>query len=167
MSVWIGLISGLAGVIVGGILNHFTTRANFHRQTQWEREKILQQKLEEIAQVAEQIAFHFQKLKGDAMLAIESGTCLSFGSEAVPLAKLRMLVCFYAPELAKHIQMIEDAREKFGQPLVKALEGRVREKPERQQINGDLIRGEYQLSKACDSLAEAAADLGKKYFKIS
>jgi len=167
MSFWIGLLSGLAGVVVGGILNHFTTKANFLRQTQWERDKILQQKLEEIAQVTEEIAFTYGKIMIGAINAISFRAELKIESEVVPFARLRMLVSFYAPELANHVHLITDAQNKFSEPLLKALDGRVREQPERQQINGDLVRIEGQMSRACNGLSEAAADLGRRLFKIS
>ena len=167
MIAWVGAIAALAGVLVAGILNYFTSKKAFHRQVQWEQDRLIQQKLEEIGRVADEIQHHFTKFMLNIIEAIRSGEFLKDEGDVVPLAKLRLLITFYAPELANHIQLIEEAREKFAGPLIKTTEGLSRDKLERQKINGEVCTAERHMSKACSDLAKAAADLGRKHLRIT
>jgi hypothetical protein len=45
---WIGAIGASVGAIVGGLLHHFASRSTFLRERNWERDELIQQKLEEI-----------------------------------------------------------------------------------------------------------------------
>lgn len=163
MDAWIAIIASLLGVVVGGLLQHFTAKSGFYRQKTWERDRLLQQKLEEIAELAETVGRKMGGLYGQAIAAVESGQPYRPEPDLIPIARLEILIHCYAPELSPHVEGILGVRNELGKPLSEALLQRsLMDKPERQQLNAQLCMGMVQASSLCEAIAKGAAELVRR-----
>lgn len=63
----------LLGVIVGGVLQHFTSQRAIDRQHEWDRSRLVHEKLELIAQAANDLGERMSKFYSDAIPKVEAG----------------------------------------------------------------------------------------------
>src|SRR5436305_10542752 len=113
---WIATVGGAGALLaagVGGLLVNFGAKRQFQRQRNWQRDQFLQERLEEIARVAEEIDEASRALYGNAVLLVENRQRLA-SDRPIPLARLKMLIDFYAPELRPHADRIVNVRDSVG-----------------------------------------------------
>ena len=157
MNAWHDTISVLLGVGIGGLITIFGAKVQFERERKWQRDRLLQEKLLEIAKLTEDIQEKFCKLYADAISAVEGGQKLQPGSDPIPLVRIKILISFYAPELRPHIEQIIKIRDEVGTSVADVLLPRVRSQTERQQLNLRFVLGMKRIGDECDNLAKAAA----------
>jgi hypothetical protein len=161
---WTAIVTAagtLLGAGLGGVLVNFGGKRQFERQRKWQRDQFLQERLEDIARIAEEIDDISKSLYGNALLLVETQKPLPPG-RTIPLARLKALIEFYAPELRPHGARIVEIRDKVGEYIADAISNRSRTKEERQQINLQFMRGMLEMTTACETLSTAAAELGRK-----
>lgn len=165
---WIAIV-GAAGALlaagVGGLLVNFGAKRQFQRQRNWQRDQFLQERLEEIARLAEEIDDISRELYGNAILLTETRQPLTF-DRPLPLARLKTLIDFYAPELHPHASRIVEVRDTAGKFLAEAISTRSLTKEERQHLNLQFLRGTQQMTHACEALAAAAAQLARARLEL-
>src|SRR5512139_3332857 len=99
MDIWVGAGASLLGVIVGGLLQHLTAKLALDHQQSWERARMIHEKLELIAEVAEDLGRRMSGFHSRAIAAVESGEQYKPEGGVFPLARIEMLINFYAPGL--------------------------------------------------------------------
>lgn len=161
---WIATVGGAGALLaagVGGLLVNFGAKRQFQRQRNWQRDQFLQERLEEIARVAEEIDETSRALYGNAVLLVENRQPLAF-DRPIPLARLKMLTDFYAPELRPHADRIVEVRDSVGNFLGEAISTHSSTKEERQHLNLEFVRGTLRMTAACEALVAAAAQLARQ-----
>jgi hypothetical protein len=161
---WIATVAAagtLLGAGLGGLLVNLGGKRQFQRQRNWQRDQFLQEKLEDIARLAEEIDDICRSLYGSAVLLVENRQPLNF-DRSIPLARLKTRIDFYAPELHPYALRIVEIRDSVGNFLAEALSSRALAKEERQQLNLQFLRGTEQMTQACEALAGAAAQLARE-----
>src|SRR5438552_3031193 len=83
MDAWIGLFGAIVGFVVSEVVNNFTTKLQFERERRWQRDRLLLDKLSEIASLAEDIQQKLSKLYAAAIFAL-GRTPTIFYNEDVP-----------------------------------------------------------------------------------
>ncbi len=166
LNAWIPIIGTLLGVLIGGLVSVLTSKMQFERERRWKRDLLVQDKLLEIAELAEDVQRKLGKLYGDAVGAVESGQSLKPDSDPLPLARLKMLINYCAPELRPHMERVIQIRDELSPFVGEVLMFRDRAKPERQQLNLQLVRGIKQITSECKGLAEAAAESAQRRLGI-
>ena len=161
MDAWIAVFGTLFGGILGGVLTHWTAHTQAARDMRWQIVRLAQDKLEELAQVLDEIERHYTKISGDALLKVEFGKEIKMDGGRIPHSRLSMLVDFYAPELAEQKTQLDKAAAEFGEVLVEAIRDVQRTKPEKQALNGKLMLGSSRIEKVCKAMAASAAALAR------
>ncbi|WP_031385983.1 hypothetical protein [Desulfonatronum thiodismutans] len=166
MEILLGVLASLAGVIVGGVLQHITSQRSIDRQHAWERSRLVHEKLELIAQVSTEVGGTLSNVYFNAIVAVESGE--RYKTEVnIPLAKLEMLLNFYAPELKMHYKQLIVLRDEMGSTIADLVSGRLPTvKAEKQALNEKLIKASFKASKICEKLTAEASQLGRKSLEL-
>jgi hypothetical protein len=161
MNAWFALLSSLLGVGVGGLLVNITSKWQFERQRNWQRDQFLQEKLADIAKLADDVQQACRKLYMNAILTVEGSQALGADQQPIPLSRLNTLIRFYAPELHDHMKVVMQVRDSVGDIVAEVITGRPFDTGKRQQLNLQLVRGVEQMDQACDKLSAAAAQLAR------
>jgi hypothetical protein len=161
----LGAVATLVGAGAGGLLVNFGSKRQFQRERDWRRDQFLQEKLADIAALAEEIDQASRKLYGDTILRIENNQPLKM-ERPIPLTRLKTLIDFYAPQLHDHYVSIVQARDSAGEFVTQALATDPLSKEQRQRLNLELIRGAQRMTEACGSLAGRAARLARQRLKL-
>lgn len=162
MDILLGALAGLSGVLVGGALQHFTSQRAIDRQHKWERSRLVHEKLELIAQEANEIGQRMMRLYSGAIVSVESGD--RYNPEiALPFAKLEMLLNFYALELKPEYDQLLALRDEMSDTIADLVIGRIpADKKDRQQLNLKLINASFKAEKICDQMIHGASKLGRE-----
>jgi len=155
----VGIAGTLLGGLVGGLLTHWNSTALARLEMKWQQVRLRQEKLEEIAELLDQIQQHYSMLMGEVILKVEDDKPFTQSGEHIPFDRLRILMEFYAPSMLDHWEKLENGRELFGKVLVDAIPSAHRTKQEKQQLNGRAVTAEQIVSKVCRLLSEKAAFL--------
>lgn len=166
MEIILGVLASLTGVIVGGVMQHMTSQRTLDRQHNWERSRLIHDKLELIAQVSTEISGSLSGFYSGAIVAVESGE--RYKPEVnIPFAKLEMLLDFYAPELKARYEQLIALRDEMGSAVADLISGRLPAvKAEKQALNEKLIRASFKVSKICDDITVGASQLGRQYLDL-
>jgi hypothetical protein len=167
MEIWAGVAASLLGVIVGGLLQHLTAQRGLDRQHDWERARIVHDKLELIAEAADDLGRKMSKFYQGGIIAVESGEKYKPDGGAFPLARMEMLINFYAPELRAQFQRVVAVRDRMGETIGELVVGRVpRAKSDKQTMNGLLLKASFEVSSICEGIAKGASELARKRLKL-
>ena len=159
MEAWIGIIGTLLGVAFGGVLTHWTSNTQSKRQRRWEVNRLIQTKLEDIAELLDDLESRYRKISGDAILKVHSGKPMVYEGR-LPTARLNALISFYAPELVEEKKQLERLAHTFGEVLVKTIDVKSDE-PQKKALIAELLRGHHQIEDACESMASKAAMIAR------
>jgi iron-sulfur cluster repair protein YtfE (RIC family) len=118
---WIGVIGALAGAIVGGSIALINLRLQLREQRKRERNKLFLSKLEEIHKVLSKFRECYRGSIRERLLTAHGLEKIEEDASQVPIEKLKMLVGFYAPELAEHLRKVGDARKNYSGVLIKSI----------------------------------------------
>ncbi|MBN1610671.1 MAG: hypothetical protein JW940_28840 [Polyangiaceae bacterium] len=152
----------LAAVAIGGVIAHVAARAAFRRELASRRDDRFVEKLENIAEVACDIAAGFRKGFGIALSRVESFAPVDSPREPIPISRLVMLVRFYAPEIRPEVDCLFEEREKAGEALAESSRSEVRSKEQRQDLIARLFMGSSRIEKACDAIVDSAAKTARE-----
>jgi len=122
---------------------------------------LLQEKLLEIAELAEVVQQKISELCANTIAGLERGErpkALDF----VPLARLKILVGFYAPELRSHIEQIENVWKEVGNSIAVVLMAPTLDRPQQQQLNLKFLQALRDIKEACNHFTEAAAESAQR-----
>src|SRR6267143_3442128 len=116
---WVGLIGAFAGALIVGISHFLSARSQFKWDKAWERKTLRRSKLEDLFTAVGDLR--------DAYIEIYAGCIARLPGERIgapkdiPAERLRMLVGFYAPEVAPFLPRLEEARRGFGKELLQLI----------------------------------------------
>ena len=96
------------------------------------------------------------------ILKIEHNQALRVSQEKIPIARLKILTEFYAPELLDTLKNLEEQRKVFSKILSEVILGLERAKVEKQELNGSLVVTQLQISTLCQSMILEAALAAQK-----
>jgi hypothetical protein len=157
----IGVIGTLLGVVIGGGVNFFINRSQFIREKKYQEQQVIRQKLEEICKLAEEIDDSYRKTWLDSIQLMEYGKKMDFVT-GIPLARLLMLINFYAVELKDTSKILEETRHIFGERLVEVINNAQADRLTRQRINSDITKAYIQISKVCETMATGSANIARR-----
>ena len=163
MENWIGIIGTLLGSIAGAATTYFIADAHARRQMKWESIKLAQAKLEEVAQLLDEVAHHYKKISGAALMKVQLGKPIELNSDCIPHGRLSMLVNFYAPEIAPDLKELKKITDKYGEVFAEAIRDVKRDMPKKQELNARLLQGSHQIDDKCDEISVRASALAKSY----
>jgi hypothetical protein len=162
---WRDAINVLIGAGIGGLVTTIAAKLQFERERKWQRDRLLQEKLLEIAQLTDDLQRAFAKLCGDAVVALYGGAELKVAP--IPLARLKILTTFYASDLRHDMERIIKVRDDAGPSLTEVLTNRkALEITKRQQIGDHLLQAMKEMNDSCDRLAENAAELAQRHLGL-
>lgn len=163
MEIAFGALMGLIGVIVGGYLQHFTSQKAIELQHDWDRSRLVHEKLELIAQVANDIGQRMSTFYNGAIVSVEEGKSYRVDI-TLPFAKLEMLLNFYAPEIMQEYGRLLTLRDEMSDIIADLISGRLpTEKKEKQELNYKLIKASSSAKAICESIINAASQLGRQH----
>lgn len=122
---WIGVVSALGGVAVGGIVQGLSARAMFRREKTWTLGEQRKTRLEDVYEALDQLRQAYSDLWFSAMILVELEPATRAALNAkdpskfelsvkVPWARLRMLVNMHFPELETTLAVVEVAGPNLG-----------------------------------------------------
>jgi len=157
----IASVSGLIGVIVGGLLNYFISNSQFKREKIWQMNLLVKDKLEEIAMTIEEINYEYKKYMGDLLMYVEFNKNFSIKERPpIPTAKLTMLIDFYSPDLSNYLDSLNVEISSYATTIAKAITGNYQ--CEKKVFLSNLLDGQTKVEKACKALVKAAAESARK-----
>lgn len=166
MEIVLGALSGLLGVIVGGVLQYFTSQRAIERQHKWDRSRLIHEKLELIAQEASDMGQRMSKLYLGAIARVEDRECYR-PEITLPFAKLEMLLSFYGPELTPEYDRLLALRNEMGSILVDLSVGNFPTvKKDKQDLNAKLINAGFKAEKICEGIITEASKLGREHLDL-
>jgi hypothetical protein len=119
---WIGAVSALGGVLVGGIAEAIRSRGAFRRDKAWTTLQTRRQHLEDVYETLELLAESYGQGVGGVMFAISQGKASDRHVDTkAPWARLRMLVHLYTPSLVSHLIVIEEKGPELGAAMGKGI----------------------------------------------
>ena len=157
MEPWIGVVGTLLGGLLGGGLTHWTASTRAKADRRWEVNRLIQSKLEAIAEILDDIEFRYRQISGDAMKSVLAAKPLEFKEGRLPTARLNALVTFYAPELSEEKKELDKKLDDFGQSLARTIGNRSLNESERKRLFEQLLRGHQHIEEACRAMSEKAA----------
>lgn len=154
------------GVVVGGVLQHFTSQRTIDRQHGWDRSRLVHEKLEQIAEEANDLGERMKKLYSGAINNVEAGE--PYRPEIfLSFAKLEMLLNFYAPELKQDYGQLVRLRDEMGSILSDLMIGRIpTERRQKQELNEKLFTASIEAKQACEQLIQRASELGRERLSL-
>ena len=168
MEIWVGVVASLLGVIVGGFLHHLTTQHSLKLQHEWERSRVVHEKLESIAETAEDLGRKMSSFYSGAITAVEAGKPYKIEGGVLPLSRLEMLINFYAPELQPHFKRLILVRHEMGKTMIVVINGQVSTaKNVRQDINGRLLIASFKVKSICEDIARDSSKLAREQLRLS
>jgi len=164
MNAWIGIIGTVIGTFIGGGAAWLNSRFQLRHQTERDRKTFMLQKLEEIHQLLSQYKHSYKMLTTEFLRTFASGQ-QEFGEvEPIPSERLKMLIGFYAPDLATHLNNIEEEGESYGDLLGKyALSAGKNDKNDQKKSLGFLLFQSGKISEACEVMQQEVIQLAKSY----
>jgi gas vesicle protein len=165
MDSWIGIIGTLLGGVVGAGATYLTANAHARRQMKWESVKLTQSKLEELAQVLDEVAHHYRKISGDALMRVQFGKPYQSDGSRIPHSRLAMLVHFYAPELIPDLGSLTKATNSYGETLAEAIRDVERNAQQKQDLTGRLLKGAFVIENQCEKMSRKAADVATAHIE--
>lgn len=165
MDSWIGVIGTLLGGMAGALSTYLVADAHARRQMRWESVKLTQSKLEELAQVLDEVAHHYVKISGDALMRVQFGKPYKSDGTRIPHSRLAMLVNFYAPELTLDLQALTEMTKRYGEVLAEAIRDVPRDTTQKQELNGRLLVGSSQIGDKCEEMSKKAATIAKEHIE--
>jgi len=157
MNTWIGIIGTLLGGIVGAGTTYPTANAHARRQMRWESIKLTQEKLEELAEVIDEVAHHYRKISGDALMRVQYGKQYESNGSRIPYSRLSMLTHFHAPELLPDLESLTSETNAYGEVLAETIRDVVRDTAQKQELNGRILKGADRIINKCESMSKRAA----------
>lgn len=161
MNAWIGIV----GVVIGGALAILSSYLQQRRQIQHDRRKLILSKLEELYEV---VSGFRQTYKAEFLE--RSAELLSFNlppeikvEEPVPIERVRMLVGFYAPELSKQLQRVEETRVGYMEVISLSIKTDVQSAGGRNKVASVLSEKYSSVERACIEMQEAVIEASRKY----
>ena len=166
-ALWIALAAALVGAGVGSLATWLVARDRFRNETDWDRRQLLREKLEEIGGLADQLNFEHRGFIGQLMLMVSEGSkplelLTGTGPIRLPIARLTLLIAFYAPELRPKLDAVIAARDMLGvDELDAVLLARSK------TVFPRLLDAMGAMNKACEDLANSAAESARKRYGLS
>jgi hypothetical protein len=160
---WIGVVGALAEAIVGGSIAFLNSRLQLREQRKRERNKLLLSKLEEIHEVLSQFRESYKGSIRERLLTAHDTEKTEEDVPKVPLEKLKLLVGFYAPELAEYLRRVESARKNYGGVFIKSVGLERWSESAKKDALGALFAAEGDVSKVCIDMQAEVIKLSKKY----
>ena len=163
-TLWVAIIasvSGLIGVIVGGLLNYCISNSQFKRERAWQKNLLIKDKLEEIAKTVEKIEYRYRDWVCDAIKHIHFDEGMNHTGVPIPTERLTMLIDFYSPELNNYWESLNAELLSFQDLTIEAIEGKTLE-AEKDVLVQKLIDRAGKIQKACKDLVNAAAEAARK-----
>ena len=158
---WQDSINILIGAGIGGLISFISTRSQFERDRRWQRDRLLQEKLLEIAELSETVQQKISEACANTIAAMgrgETPKVLDF----IPLERLKILIGFYAPELRPHTEQMVKVWNEIGNSFAAVLSTRTLGASQQQELNLKLLHGIRDIREACKHLTEAAAQLAQR-----
>ena len=165
MDTWIGIIGTLLGGVVGAGTTYLTANAHARRQMKWESVKLTQNKLEELAQVLDEVSYHYKKISGDALMRVQFGKPYQSDGSRIPHNRLAMLVHFYAPELLSNLESLTKATNSYGETLAEAILGFERNTQQKQELSGRLLKDAHRVEDMCEKMTKKAAKIATTHIE--
>lgn len=163
MNAWIGIIGTVIGTFIGGGAAWLNSRFQLRHQTERDRKTFMLQKLEEIHQLLSQYKHSYKMLTAEFLRTFASGQ-QEFGDlEPIPSERLKMLIGFYAPDLATHLKKVEEQGEGFGELIGKhVLLGESDQSAQKKSL-GFLLMQSGEIGRACEEMQQEVIQLAKSY----
>ena len=159
MTELVAIAGALLGVIVGGLLGHFSTAWRFREERKWEIARHKRDKLEELCRVLDEYENSYRKLCGQAVLRLETGKLMDPGSGRIPHAKLNALIQFYATELTEDKKELDKATESFGELIPKVIDRDKISNPQKLKLMQQVLSAHKKIDDLCQKLAKKAAEI--------
>ncbi len=162
MSLWLLIIATLGGTLLGGVIGLINTRMQSGIMIKREREKLILGKLEELHEVLSQ----FRSGYGDLSLLASSNAAVEAlikGHAAIPREKLRMLVGFYAPELRKKLQHVEELSGEYDNALARLPQWKQEGAKTGEGVPSEVPVLKQTLDQASSEMQAEVITLSRKY----
>lgn len=131
----------------------------------WESVRLTQSKLEELAQVLDEVAHHYVKISGDALMRVQFGKPYKSDGSRIPHSRMAMLVHFYAPELRPELDALTKITERYGEVLAEAIRDVERNTQQKQELNSRLLAGAHKIEDQCEEMSKKAAAVASAHLE--
>ena len=153
---WIGAVSALGGVLVGGIAEAVRARGAFRRDKGWVALQAQRQHLENVYETLELLADSYGQGVGGVMFVISQGKAREGHVDTkAPWARLRMLVHLYTPWLVPHLTLVEEKGPELGAAMGKGIMAQSGDRRHDAALVDELLLAAKPFSAAVAAMREA------------
>lgn len=146
-------------LLIGWVLNLLSMRFTFKRTREIEKRKLLQTKIEELANLIDEMVRSYRKLWGEIAVSVSAGRQISVEGINPPFTKIQILIEFYFPQLRQDYQTLIKETGDFGRNIFPTLNEQ--DKIKRGQLFGDLTVNHERINKACERIAQLSANIAR------
>jgi len=149
----------LITVIVGWLLNHLSMRFASKRTQELEKKKILLTKIEELANLVDEIVKSYRNIWGEIVANLSIGKQVSVEGINLPFAKIQILINFYFPQLKPEYEILVKETDSFGRKIFPVLDERDEKK--RGGLFVDLTAVHQRINVACERICVLSSKIAQ------
>lgn len=162
MSAWVGSVTALIGVLIGGGLAHYSATSRAVREKRWEVIRHKQDKLEELSTVLDAFENSYREISGAALLKLEKDQVMKLEGSRIPSSRMTTLIEFYAPELLERKKELDTLTEEYGKILAKVIESSGLNRADKMKLMEKVLSGHKSIEDTCKKMASEAAKIVQK-----
>jgi hypothetical protein len=153
---WIGAVSALGGVLVGGVSEAIRARLAFRRDKGWAALEAKRKHLEDVYETLELLADSYGQGVGGVMFALIQGKAREGHVDPkAPWSRLRMLVHLYTPWLAPHLKLVEEKGPELGAAMGNGIMAQSGDRRRDEALVDELLLAAKPFSAAVAAMREA------------
>ncbi|MCX5824651.1 MAG: hypothetical protein NTY86_14400 [Deltaproteobacteria bacterium] len=148
-------------LIIGWFLNILAMRFASKRTQELEKKKLLQTKIEELANLVYEVEKSYRKLWGEiAVNHFSSKQPLNMDGINLPFDKIQILINFYFPQLKPAYNDLVKEKDSFGEKIFPTL--REGDEKKRSELFKDITRTHGRLEKACENICSLSSGISQE-----
>jgi hypothetical protein len=151
----------IATLIIGWLLNIIAMRFASKRTQELEKKKLLQTKIEELANLVYEIEKSYRKIWGEiAACHYSKKELLNMESINLPFDKIQILINFYFPQLKPAYDNLIKEKDSFGDKIFPTLREQNDEK--RKELFKGITQTHERLEKACENICSLSSIISQE-----
>jgi hypothetical protein len=148
-------------LIIGWLLNILAMRFASKRTQELEKKKLLQTKIEELANLVYEVEKSYRKMWGEiAANHFSNKESLNMEGINLPFDKIQILINFYFPQLKPAYDDLLKEKDIFGEKIFPTL--RERDDKKRSVLFKDITHTYDRLEKACEKICSLSSGISQE-----
>jgi len=161
--IFITVIIPIITLIIGWLLNLFSTKITFKKTRELEKRKLLQTKIEEIAKLIDEIDQDYTQIWGKVVSNVRLGVKLNaeiVNIPNIPFSRVQILIDFYFPKLKIEYNELIKEKNKFVVQLVSLIDEK--NKTNQEGLIYAITDTSEKIKKACEEIISSSLEIAKE-----